>query len=305
MFVDANVSPAFYEIINTESDRTEMRHQHTGIRRNGLASLDHVHNQMACAGLDLQILHADAGGTVSGAKSGRAGSDAVAAVVGNDEIATLVSLDPTHFAGVAAVNPIAPDAVSQLERAFADLDLRGLRLHLGHCQLDPLDERLVQLYDVCESFDRPVIFDAGMTWEPNAGTQYTEPMAFEPLAIARPRLRVCLTQMGWPWVPQTAALMLKYPQVYSDTAALYFDCAREFYAETFTRAIPATWIDRSLRHQLMFGSANPRFEQIRMAHALGELPLREQTKELIRGTNAAEFYRLPLQEATGEGRERR
>ncbi|MCO5997899.1 amidohydrolase family protein [Actinoallomurus rhizosphaericola] len=300
MFVDANVSPAFYEAINSDPARTELRHEHSGIRRNGLASLAHVRNQMASAGLDLLLLHADAGGTVPDSAD-----RSNVAIVDNDEVAALVEQDPEHFAGVAAVDPLAADAAARLERAFTDLDLLGLRLHLGHWRLDPLDDRLVRLYEVCEAFDRPVVFDAGMTWEPNAGTRYTEPMVFEPLAIARPSLRFCLTQLGWPWVTQTAALMLKYPQVHADTAALYFDSAREFYAEILTRAIPATWIDRSLRHQLMFGSANPRFEQIRMAHALGELPLREETKDLIRGTNAVEFFRLPGHEQAGEGRERR
>ena len=49
------------------------------------------------------------------------------------------------------------------------------------------------------------------------------------------------------------------------------------------------WIDRSLRHQVMFGSDNPRFEQIRMAHAIDDLELRESTIELIKGANALEF----------------
>ena len=39
----------------------------------------------------------------------------------------------------------------------------------------------------------------------------------------------------------------------------------------------------------MLGSNNPRFEQIRMAHALDGLGLREGTVELIKGTNAIEF----------------
>ena len=84
-------------------------------------------------------------------------------------------------------------------------------------------------------------------------------------------------------------LMVKHKNVYADTAVLYFDCAREFYSRLFTRELEVTWIDRSLRHQVMFGSDNPRFEQIRMAHALEDLGLRGSTVELIKGTNALEF----------------
>ena len=39
----------------------------------------------------------------------------------------------------------------------------------------------------------------------------------------------------------------------------------------------------------MFGSNNPRFEQIRMAHAIKELGFRESTLDLICGENAIEF----------------
>jgi hypothetical protein len=39
----------------------------------------------------------------------------------------------------------------------------------------------------------------------------------------------------------------------------------------------------------MFGSNNPRFEQIRMAQAIENLGFRESTLELIRGRNAVEF----------------
>ena len=57
----------------------------------------------------------------------------------------------------------------------------------------------------------------------------------------------------------------------------------------FNKEFELTWIDRSLRHQVMFGSNNPRFEQIRMAHELDKLGLRESTLELIKGENAIEF----------------
>ena len=56
-----------------------------------------------------------------------------------------------------------------------------------------------------------------------------------------------------------------------------------------TEDIPVTWIDRSLRHQVLFGSDNPRFEQIRMAKALDRLGMRESTVELIKGQNALDF----------------
>lgn len=278
MFIDIHVHPTFYEPINQDPEREELRHRELDIHKNGTAPLEHIFNQMACAGLDkLCLLPQDYTSTV-----GRA-------LVENEEIRALVDLAPDRFIGFASVDPMRADAVETLEYAFSTLKLKGLKLHPGRQRFSPSDSRLEPVYQICERFDRPILFHAGLSWEPDALTENCHPLAFEPAAAAHPGLRICLGHFAWPWVREAAMLMVKYPNVYADTGALYFDNAREFYTQTFTRDIPITWIDRSLRHQVMFGSNNPRFEQIRMAQALNELGLRESTLELIRGENAVRF----------------
>ena len=278
MFVDIHVHPAFFEPINGDGAREQMRHDALDIHKNGVAPLEHIFNQMACAGLDkLCFLPQD--------YTARLGC----AVVENEEIRRLVDLAPERFIGFASVDPMDKDAPDKLEDAFTRLKLRGLKLHPGRQRFRPDDARLEPIYAVCERYDRPVIFHAGLSWEPDTLSEYGRPLLFEPLAESHPRLRFCLGHFGWPWVRETAMLLLKYPNVYADTACLYFDSALEFYTQTFTRDIPVTWIDRSLRHQVMFGSNNPRFEQIRMADAIGRIGLRDSTLSLIRGENAAVF----------------
>lgn len=278
MFIDIHVHPAFYEPINQDSEREELRHRELDIHKNGTAPLEHIFNQMACAGLDkLCLLPEDYTSTVG------------CALVENEEVRALVDLAPDRFIGFASIDPMRPDAVEKLEYAFSTLKLKGLKLHPGRQAFSPFDSRLEPIYQVCERFDRPIMFHAGLSWEPNALTKNCHPLSFEPVAAAHPSLRICLGHFAWPWIREAAMLMIKYPNVYADTGALYFDNAREFYTQTFTRDIPITWIDRSLRHQVMFGSNNPRFEQIRMAQALNELGLRESTLELIRGENAVRF----------------
>ena len=194
-----------------------------------------------------------------------------------------------RFIGIASVDPLVPDAADELERAFTDLGLRGLHLHLGRSHIWPNDERLQPLFDICEAYNRPIIFNAGMSWEPGSLAKYGRPIEYEELAATRPSLRMCLSRFGWPWAGECAMLMVKYPNVYTDTGILYFDSAREFFDRLFKHEVALTWVDRSLRHQVMFGSNNPRFEQIRMAQALDGLGLRESTVELIKGGNAIDF----------------
>lgn len=277
MFIDIHVNPAFYEPINQDAQKEQIRHDVLNIHRNGTAPLEHIFNQMRCAGLDRMCLLA------------RDYSSTVGCVVSNEEVKKLVDAAPDRFFGFASVDPADSKASEKLECAFAQLGLRGLFLHPGRQHFYSMDPQLEGLYQICEKYNRPVLFHAGLSWEPDTFTRYSHPLCFEELAMKHPKLRICLGQFAWPWVREAAMLMAKFPNVYADTGALYFDCAQEFYTQTFTKDIPITWIDRSLRHQVMFGSANPRFEQIRMAQALGQLGLRNSTLERIRSTNALEF----------------
>lgn len=278
MFIDTDVQPAFYRPINDDPRLEDFRHEHLNIRLNGTASLEHVLDQMQCAGLDKMFLLPED----YSSKLGRA-------IVTNEEIRKLVDLAPERFIGFAAADPHQPDASAKLEHAFSELKLAGLVIDPARLHLYPADEKLAPFYQLCETFDRPVIFRSGLSWAPDTLAKYGHPLAFEELALRHPALRFCLTQFGWPWIRETAMLMVKHKNVYASMGALYFDNAREFFDQCYTKDIPGTWIDRSLRHQVMFGSGNPRFEQIRMAEALGHLGLRESTLKLIKGENALDF----------------
>ena len=50
MFIDMHVHPAFYEPINQDSELEELRHNTLDIHKNGTAPLEHIFNQMKCAG---------------------------------------------------------------------------------------------------------------------------------------------------------------------------------------------------------------------------------------------------------------
>ncbi|MCQ2507413.1 MAG: amidohydrolase family protein [Dorea sp.] len=278
MFIDIRVSPAFYDVINEDPAKEEMRHEVLDIHKNGTAPLEHIFNQMNCAGLDMLGIHPVDYTSLIGQP-----------VVSNQEIRRILDLAPGKFIGFASVDPMDPKAAEKLEEAFTTYQLKGLSLHPGRLKFYPWDERLEPLYRICERYNKPVMFHAGLSWEPDTETKYCTPLEFEPLAARHPKLRICLAQFAWPYIREAAMLMVKYPNVYADTGALYFDNAREFYTQCFTKDIPVTWIDRSLRHQVMFGSGNPRFEQIRMAQALDHLGFRESTLDLIKAGNAIDF----------------
>ena len=278
MFIDMHVHPDFYEPINGDPESAAFRRTSLHMLKSSVKPLRQVFLQMESAGLDRSCLLARDYSTSDGK-----------AAVSNSEVYSLCQMHPDKFIGFASVNPDDPKCLDNLEYAFSELKLSGLKLHPGRQRFYPAEERMIPIYEMCLRHDKPVIFHSGMSFEQDCLVKYSHPLNFEELAARYPKLRLCLAHFGWPWIRETAMLMLKYPNVYADTALLYFDNAKEFYETSFTKDIPLTWIDRSLRHQVMFGSNPPRFEQVRMAKAIIGMGFRDSTIDLIKGRNAMEF----------------
>lgn len=278
MFIDIHVHPAFYDPINGDEAVEEMRHSALDIHKNGTAPLEHIFNQMRCAGLDRLCLLPEDYTTELGRP-----------VVTNEEVKALVDLAPDKFIGFASVDPFLPDAAEKLEHAFGDLGLKGLKLHPSRQHFYPCDERLNAVYDVCETYKKPIIFHSGLSWEPNTLTKYSRPTEFEELAATRPNLKICLAHFGWPWVQETAMLMIKYPNVYTDTAMMYMDSAEQFMEKVFRQDMGEYWLDHNFPDQVMFGSNAPRFRPVRIKRGLDSLKMREDTRRKVMGENALRF----------------
>jgi predicted TIM-barrel fold metal-dependent hydrolase len=90
----------------------------------------------------------------------------------------------------------------------------------------------------------------------------------EDVACDFPKLKLVIAHMGWPWVLESVALALKYPNVYLDTSCLYADTPREFIEYVFTKQVPITLIERSLNRKIVFGSNYPRIETHKMVTAV-------------------------------------
>ncbi len=278
MFIDFRVNPAFYEGIQTNEQTFELRQRGFQIFKNSISPIEHTINQMNYVNLNKLVIMGDDRRSIYKIP-----------LVSNDEIKQLVSTSNGKFIGFASVDPIDENAVEECERAFSELKLSGLKLNLSIAHIYPNDERVLKLFDVCRKYKKPIVFESGFAWEKESISRYTRPIEFEEVLNSYQDLKICLTQFGWPWIQETAMLMLKYRNLYTDTGLLYFDSAIEFYERLFKHDIPITWIDRSLRHQVMFASGNPRFEQIRMVNALSKIGLRDSTLQLIQGLNAQEF----------------
>jgi predicted TIM-barrel fold metal-dependent hydrolase len=206
-------------------------------------------------------------------------------VSSNEQVAELCA-GSQRFIGFASVDPLRKGAARELENAVRKMGLKGLKLDPALQDFRPDARKVYPVYEAAESLRIPLLIHTGMSWAPETPLERGLPLHLEQPVRDFPKLNIVLAHFGWPWVWEAAALALKYPNVYLDTSCLYYDSPKEFYQFVFTRQIPATVIERSLRNKIVFGSNYPRVEIKNMVHALKSLPLTEGCLNKILRENA-------------------
>ncbi|MFY9527729.1 MAG: amidohydrolase family protein [Candidatus Acidiferrales bacterium] len=221
-------------------------------------------------------------------------------VSSNDQVAELCARS-SRFIGFASVDPKREGAAKELESAIKGLGLRGLKLDPALQDFSPTDSTSFAVFEAAAALRIPVVIHTGMSWAPQTPLEPSHPLRLEPAIRRFSGLRFVLAHFAWPWVWEAVALAMKYPNVYLDTSCLYYDSPKEFFEFVFTKEIPTTLIERSLRNKVVFGSNYPRVEIKNMVHAVKSLALTERCLEKIFRANAESLLGLPAQPVAGAG----
>ena len=278
MLIDMHIHPIFYGPICEDEEELRFRGDTFGVWKQGPMGFDELFVEWDICGLTkAALLPLDRTTTAGGH------------VVTNEQVEQLCRLYPDKFIGFASVDPHRPDAAQVLERAFREQGLRGLKLNPSSQRFWPTEECMKPLYAICERHNRPILFHAGLSWEPGALSKYGPPLAFEEVLAEHPNLRICLAHFAWPWVREMVMLLIKYPNSYTDTSLLYVDSPEEQMMELFTRDMGPMWFERCFPKQVMFGSNGPRFRAFKLKRALDKVPMRDYARERLYWKNALQF----------------
>ena len=213
-------------------------------------------------------------------------------IVSNEAIARLVADNP-RFIGFASVDPNLSDAPATLEAAVRGLGLRGLKLDPALELFDIDDEKTAYpVYDACVRLKIPVLMHCGLSWAPKGRSSCAQPLRLESVVHEFPALRVVIAHCGFPWVSDALMLALKYPNVYLDTAVIYSGTPTDSLRRVLAQDIGLEVVDRSLHHQLVFGSNFPRVDHKRVVAAVRALGFSEWLENRIFHANAAELLGL-------------
>lgn len=161
MVIDMHVHPIFYKSICDNKEELEFRKDTFGVWKQGPMDWDEAFAEMDFGGIDKEaLLPMDVTTTEGGW------------IVTNEQIAALKSRYPERLIGFASVDPHRKDAADVLIHAFDDLGLEGLKLHPSKQKFYPADPCMEPIYEICESRNKPIIFHAGTSWEPNTPAEY-------------------------------------------------------------------------------------------------------------------------------------
>ncbi|NLF28160.1 MAG: amidohydrolase [Clostridiales bacterium] len=281
MVIDVHIHPVMFGAICEDQERVNFRRRSFGLYKASPIPMEHCFAVMDHAGVDRGVLLAEDYSASMGAP-----------IVSNEEIRTLVDLAPDRFIGFASVDPRKGNAADSLRRAFEELGLSGLKLNLSHLNMYPDDRRLEPLYRLCEGLGKPIMFHTGFSWEPDSPSKYGRPILYEDVAVAFPKLRLCLAHLSWPWVDEMCMMILKYENVFTDTSTVFVDSPANYYDQIFKRNMGPLWLENNLVDKVMFGSNLPRFRQVRVLRGLESLGFRPDVMQKLLGGNAKVFLGL-------------
>lgn len=235
MVIDTHIRPALFSPICENKERFEKRCDQMNYHLMKPSSIELLKKQYALAGIEKVFLLPSDCSFETGEPD-----------ISNDEIEKIVQCDPTFFVGFASADPRKESAAEELEKAFKFQNLAGLYINTARLHMYPCDERLFVLYDICKKYKRPIIFQAGLSMENNSLAKYCRPIEFEEVLSKYPEVNICLSHVGWPWVQETAALLLKYENCYTNTALMNFDGPYQIYKKVFTEDMGALWVEHNI-----------------------------------------------------------
>ncbi len=285
MIIDAHVHPVLFGEICKDPQRVNFRKQNFGLYKSSPVPMEQVMTVMNHAGVDAAILLAEDYSHEMGQP-----------IVSNEELRIIKDYAPGRFFGFASVDPRCEDAAEKLSYAYETLGLDGLKLNLAHLQMYPDDKRLEPLLEISIRNNKPVTFHTGFSWEPDSPSKFGRPILYEDIAIAYPELRICLSHLAWPWVDELCMLLIKYKNVYTDTATVFMDSPKNWFEQIFMKNMAPGWLQNNLNDKIMFGSNLPRFRQVRTKAGIEALDIRKDVLDKLLGGNAKVFLGLEVRE---------
>jgi predicted TIM-barrel fold metal-dependent hydrolase len=191
----------------------------------------------------------------------------------NEFVAEYVERNRATTVGLASVDPTDPQAPDQLRYAIETLGLRGLKLSPPYQGFHAHAPEADAVYAVAAELGLPVMWHQATVFPRRGVLEWAYPSLLDKVARDYPDMPHILAHGGQPWYWETAALMAKHPNVWTDISACF---GRPWQLQNILVAA----IEYGVADRILFGTDFPL--------------LRPQfCVETLRGLNEANGHRLP------------
>jgi len=140
----------------------------------------------------------------------------------NNAVAALAAASNGKVIGFMSVHADDPNALDEMERAYHELGLRGLKLGPNYQNFDPVGENACKVYAKAQEMGLPVVFHQGTSPVQDAPIRYAHPLVMDEIAMRFPDLKIVMAHLAHPWLEDCLVVVRKHPNVYADVSARYY-----------------------------------------------------------------------------------
>ncbi|MCW6004330.1 amidohydrolase family protein [Micromonospora sp. CPCC 205371] len=203
----------------------------------------------------------------------------------NEEVAGQVAQHPNRFSGFGTVTlePIRlMAAVRQLERVAA-MGLRGVNVQPSFFGHDIDSRQMYPIYAKATELGLPIAIHTGVNYSRRHPIDAERPVRLDQVACDFPEATLIACHAAWPWVPELVAVARRHPNVLIDFGGL---APKYLGVPGSGWEVMLRFMDRVLRHQVLFATDWPVFPQHRALDEWRGLGLRPQTMQALMADNA-------------------
>ena len=219
----------------------------------------------------------------------------------NDFTAKYVQKHSKRFIGLAIINPREIDeTLHELERAFFDCALAGVKLHPTMQKVYINDAMLDPIYEFCQTAGKPMLIHTGASL-PTYPDKYSMPLLLDEVAVKFPRLKIIAAHGGRPLYQDAALLIRKHENLYFDICA---NIGRIGGSKLLEMALTFIKIYADGLKKALFGSDHPVFTPLNTFDQLKEvknstwvlkdnrIAISDEEMELMLYRNAASLFNI-------------
>lgn len=143
------------------------------------------------------------------------------AEVPNDYVAQYVRAHPERLLGFAGIDPARPqEAIEELRRAKEELGMVGATIWPAAQDVHPASSAAMRVYSEASRLGLPILIHQDVRASEDSKMEFSRPYLVDEIAREFPDLKIVISQMGYPWMEETVALLAKHGNVFADISGL-------------------------------------------------------------------------------------